>query len=169
MSKWKGSGVIASGDYHVVKFVGKTKSGQAVTIQLNKALNMGDIDWAFKEKDDVVAQIVFTGVYSNTDAMSASNDEPWTVEVGGASLPSGANAVMLGAGEVLVDSVPVALTRGGSQFKVAREYRRINADGDRGAVEGRVVIEGSEATLTLNALTIINNFASLYTAVVTTT
>lgn len=169
MAKWKGSGVVAAGDYHAVKFVGKTKSGQAVTIQMPKALNMGDIDWAFKEKDDVVAQIVFTGVYSNTDVMSTSEDEPWTIEVGGASLPTGAAAVMLGAGEVFVDNVPVALTRGGSQFKVAREYRRINADGDRGAVEGRVVIEGSEATLTLNALTIINSFASLYTGVVTTT
>ena len=156
-----GTGVIASTDYHSVKWTGKTKGGNAIVIEMPKAINLGDIDWSLKEKDDVVASITFTAVYDNTDEASSSNAEPYTITLD-SSQTSGASEIVLGAGIFSIDGVDVALTRGGGQFKVAREYRRINADGDRGAVEGRIVCEGSEATLTMNVLTILTNIASLY-------
>ncbi len=165
-TKYNSTGVIAAGDYHAVKFVGKTKSGKAVTIEMAKAINMGNIDWAFAEKNDVVAQIVFTGVYDNTDSMTVEEADyaaPYTIELED-GIAAGAAEVMLGAGLVYVDNNLVALTRGGSQFTSTREFRRINADGDRGAVEGRIVMDAEEPTLTLNALTILTKLASLYPA-----
>ena len=64
-----------------------------------------------------------------------------------------------------VGSTAVALIRGGGQWTVEREYREINADGDRGPVKGRVVMEGSRATLTMNALTMLTRLTDLYTSI----
>lgn len=72
MAKYAGTGQLAAADYKSVKWVGQTKGGNAVTITMPKAVNLGNIDWAFAEKDDTVAQIVFTAVYENTDAASSS-------------------------------------------------------------------------------------------------
>lgn len=159
----KGTGIIASTDYKSVKWEGKTKSGNTISIEMPKAINLGNIDWAFAEKSDTVAQIVFTSVYSNTDAASTSNEEPWTITVD-SDQQSGAAEIMLGAGIFYIGETPIALTRGGGQFTVTREYRRINADGDRGAVEGRIVMDASEATLTMNVLTILTKMSDLYPA-----
>lgn len=158
--KYRGTGSVASTDFHSVKWTGKTKSGKAVVITMPKAINMGDIDWSMVEKDDIVAQIVFTGVYENTDEASDSNVEPWTIELDGAL--TGADSIMLGAGIFSIDGTDVALTRGGGQFVTGRVYREINADGDRGAVEGRIVMDEARPTLTLNALTILSGITSLY-------
>lgn len=168
MSKYKGTGTIAASDYHAIKWVGTTKGGSAVTITMPKALNKGNIDWAFAEKNDTVATVTFTGCYDNTDEMSSSNDEPWTVEIDG-TLSAGASEVILGVGLFYLDNVAVALTRGGGSFNVAREFRNINADGDRGTVEGRVVIETAEPSITLNALTFLTSITKLYPAMATTT
>ncbi|MCR5811169.1 MAG: hypothetical protein K6G34_07210 [Lachnospiraceae bacterium] len=168
---YKGTGVIAAGDYHAVKFVGKTKAGKTVTIEMAKAINLGNLDWTFAEKDDTVAQIVWTGVYDNTDSMTdvASDYEtPYTITLED-GISAGAAEIMLGAGLVYIDNALIALTRGGSQFTSTREFRRINADGDRGAVEGRIVLDAEEPTLTLNALTILTKFADLYPAVAVAT
>jgi len=168
MAKYTGTGVVASTDFKDVKWVGKTKGGNAVTIKLKDAVNMGNIDWTFAEKDDVVEQIVFTATYSNTDAASATAAEPWEVEVGG-STPTGAAEIMLGAGVFYIGDTAVGLTRGGGSFSVEREYRQINADGDRGPVKGRIVMDGSVATLTMNLLTVLSSFTSLHAGVTTTT
>ena len=160
----KGNGAVADGDFKAVTYVGKTKSGKSVTISLTNAINLGDIDWTFAEKDDTVPQIVFTAAYA---ADATGTDEPWTVTLQD-GLSAGTDEILLGVGTFSVGGVTVGLTRGGGSFKVTREYRRINADGDRGAVKGRVVCEGSEATLTLNALQFITKVASLYPAITTT-
>lgn len=76
---------------------------------------------------------------------------------------------MLGAGVFYIGSTAVALTRGGGQFSVEREFRNINADGDRGPVEGRISMEGSVATLTMNVLTILTKVTDLYSAMKTVT
>lgn len=162
MSKYQGTGAVTSADYHAVKWVGKDKGGNAVTITLPKAINMGNIDWTFAEKDDVVAAVTFTAVYSNTDATSSSTTEPWTVEIAGST--AGAAEVLMGAGIFYIDNTAVALTRGGGSFNVEREFREINADGDRGPVEGRIVMEGSRASLTLNTLQILTRVSELYPA-----
>lgn len=166
MAKYRGTGAIATADYKSVKFVGKTKNGKAITIKFDKALNMGNIDWTFAEKDDTVAEIVFTSVYDNTDEMATTTTEPFTIEVED-GVTAGANEIMLGAGIFYVGETAVALTRGGSQFTVTRTFRNINADGDRGPVEGRIDITDSTATLKLTALTILTRLADLYPAIET--
>lgn len=165
MAKYRGTGMLTDADYKRVKWVGKTKGNSAVTIEFDKAINMGNIDWTFAEKDDTVAEIVMTAVYSNTDSMSETNDEPWSVDVDGAT--SGASEIMLGAGIFYIGDTKIALTRGGGKFTVEREYREINADGDRGPVEGRIVMDGSRATLTMNTLQILTRLSDLYPALKT--
>lgn len=63
-----------------------------------------------------------------------------------------AEKILLGYGVVAVAGVPVGLTRGGSSFVVEREFREIEADGDRGPVKGRLVIDREVCKLTVNAL-----------------
>jgi len=154
---------IATTDYHAVKFEGLTKDGKTVTITITKAINLGNIDWTFVEKNDTVAQVVFTGVYTNTDDGSTAYSAPYTIALQD-GVTAGAKEIVLGAGYVYIDNVKVALTRGGSQFTSTREFRRINADGDLGAVEGRITLDAEEPTLTLNALTWLTSIKNLYPA-----
>ena len=63
-----------------------------------------------------------------------------------------ADKILLGYGVVSINNLPIGLTRGGSSFVIEREYRNIEADGDKGAVKGRVVIDSENAKLTVNAL-----------------
>ena len=161
---YTGTGAVSSADFHAVKWVGLTKGGQACTISFTNAINMGNIDWTFAEKDDVVPNITFTSCYDNTNAASSSTAENWQIELDGAVTP-GASEILLGAGKFYIDNELVALSRGGGQFTVEREYRQINADGDRGPVKGRIVMEGSTATLSMNVLTILTKFDGLYTSI----
>lgn len=163
MSKIKGTGAVASTDFKSVKWVGKSKDGNAVTITMAKAINLGNIDWTFAEKNDVVSQVVFTGVYSNTNETASSTEECWEVEINGQT--AGAGEIMLGAGLFYIDDTVIALTRGGGQFVVEREFREINADGDRGPVEGRIVMDASRATLTMNTLQILTRMEDLYAGI----
>lgn len=167
MSKLTGTGAVTSADFRSVKWVGTTKGGNACTIIIPDAINMGNIEWTFAEKDDVVPSITFTGCYDNTNEASSSTDERWSVEINGSD--TGAASILLGAGKFYVYSGSeyklIALTRGGGSFNVEREYRQINADGDRGPVKGRVVMEGSTATLTMNVLTMLENASVLYTSI----
>lgn len=159
--KYKSTGVISEADYKHCRYVGKTKGGKAVTIDIPCALNMGNIDWTFAEKNDTVAEIVMTAVYDNTDGVAKNKEAPYTIEVEEGLTP-GATEIMLGIGLFYIGESPVALTRGGGKFSAEREFRQINADGDRGPVKGRVVIDGESATLTLNTLQILTNVMELY-------
>lgn len=163
---YQGSGAVSASDFKAVKWIGKTKSGKAVTIEMAKAINTSNIDWTFAEKDDVVASVTFEGVYSNTDQASTDTTEPWSVTLQDGT-QAGAAGIMLGAGVFYIGGTAVALTRGGGQFVVEREYREINADGDRGAVEGRVVMESARPKLTMNLLTVLVRLADIYPSVVT--
>lgn len=164
MQKIIGTGAVAASDFKEVSWVGLTKGGNAVTIKLHNAINMGNLDWTFAEKNDVVPSIEFTACYENTDAASDSTLEPFEIEINGAVAP-GASEIILGAGKFYINGSLVALTRGGGQFTVEREYREINADGDRGAVKGRVVMESSRPKLTMNVLTMLTAVTSLYSSV----
>ena len=163
MAKYQGTGVVTAADFKACKWVGKTKGGSAITIEFEKAINMGNINWAFADKDDTVAEIVMTAVYSNTDTAATDTTEPWTIDIAGED--TGASEIMLGAGVFYIGDKAVALTRGGGSFAVEREYREINADGDRGPVEGRITLDRSVATLTMNVLTILSRVADLYPAI----
>lgn len=162
--KYRGTGAVSDTDVHAVKWVGQTKGGSAVTIKMAEAMNLGNIDWQFAEKDDTVAEIVFTALYGNTDAAATSTTEPWEIEIADSS-EAGASEIMLGAGIFYIDDTKVALTRGGGKFTVEREFREINADGDRGPVKGRVVQDGARVTLTMNALTILSRLADIYAGI----
>lgn len=167
MSKVSGTGAVALTDYKTVKWVGKSKDGKAVTIKLTNALNMGDIDWTFAEKGEIVAQVTFTACYENTDETATATTEPWEIETNGQTAGNG--EIVLGTGIFYVGETAIALNRGGGNFKVAREFRQITADGDRGPVKGRVTIDGSTATLQMNVLTMLTRVADLYVGIDTTT
>lgn len=71
--------------------------------------------------------------------------------------------IILGNGVFSINGTDIALTRGGGQFTVEREYRELEADGDKGPVKGRVVLDKSVPKLTMNALSIIPaDMASYY-------
>lgn len=63
--------------------------------------------------------------------------------------------IILGDGAFYINENLIALTRGGGQFTVEREYRQIEADGDRGPVKGRIRKIKSTAKLKLNALELV--------------
>ncbi|MBS4538217.1 hypothetical protein GOQ27_07065 [Clostridium sp. D2Q-11] len=67
-----------------------------------------------------------------------------------------AEKILLGHGVITIGAIPVGLTRGGSAFVVEREMRQIEADGDRGPVKGRIVIDSEVAKLTVKALELFN-------------
>lgn len=74
--------------------------------------------------------------------------------------------ILLGQGVFSINDVPVGLTRGGGQFTVERENRNIEADGDRGPVKGRIVVDRSTPKLTVNALEVIGeNITKMYSAI----
>lgn len=63
--------------------------------------------------------------------------------------------IILGHGMFSVGEKDIALTRGGGKFVLEREYREIEADGDKGPVKNRIVKDRSVPKLTMNALTLI--------------
>lgn len=164
----KGTGIVQTTDFKQVVWTGKTKNGKAVKITLPNAINMSNIDLSMVEKDDTVAQLVFAAAYANADYMvstAGDYEEPWSIAYSGSSSDAASGTILLGAGVVSIGDTDVALTRGGSQFTVEREFREINADGDRGVVKDRVVMDGSRATLTLNALTWLTHMADSFPAI----
>lgn len=163
-TKYIGTGEVISADYKEIKWVGKTKGGQDCIIEIHDALNMGNIEWTTAEKNDVVQNVEFQACYGNTDTASNSNYEPWDITTD-SSTTAGAGEILLGAGTFYVNGTAIGLTRGGGAFNVEREFREINADGDRGAVKGRVVIESSRAKLSFNALTMLTRLTDLYSGI----
>lgn len=165
--KYKGTGAVVSTDFKSIEWTGKTQAGNAVKITFEKAINLGNIDWTFADKDEVVPEIVFTAVYSNTNGNSADTTEPWEVDFGTLETNASGN-IILDSGVLSVGGNVIALSRGGGSFKVERTFKEIEADGDRGPVEGRIRMTGSRATLTMKVLTIVNSFADVYPAVAVT-
>lgn len=82
-----------------------------------------------------------------------------------------ATKILLGPGTVTVGGTAIGLTRGGSSFVVERDYRQIEADGDKGPVIGRIKIDREVAKLTVNALELFTaaNMTKYYPAMTLTT
>ena len=157
-------GNIAETDFHVITWTGKTKGGQACKITLNDAINKGNLDWALAEKSEVVPALEFESCYDNTDKQADETTAcPWSIEIDG-SMSMGANEILLGLGVFAIDGTDVALCRGGGQFTVEREFRDIAADGDKGSVKGRVVIDTERAKLKMNVLTMLTSLKGMYPA-----
>lgn len=166
VTKYTGSGSVAEADYRYVKWVGKTKGGQAVTIELPKAICRSNPDWKFAEKDDIVPEIEFEGVYDDADLEAGKRAEPWSITVADGTT-AGNGEIVLGVGKFYVgksssDATCVGLTRGGGNFVVEREYREINADEDPGAVEGRITQEGGRPKMKFSALQWLTKIPNLY-------
>lgn len=77
--------------------------------------------------------------------------------------------IILGHGVFSVGDKDIALTRGGGQFILEREYREIEADGDKGPVKGRINKDKSVPKLTMNALTVIPDDMATYYPGITVT
>ena len=157
-------GNIAATDFHSVTWTGKTKGGKACKITLENAINKGNIDWALAEKSEVVPAIEFEACYDNTDTQAdETTTAPWKIEIDG-SIEAGAKEILLGLGVFAIDGTDVALVRGGGSFKVEREFRDISADGDKGSVKDRVVLDAERAKLSMNVLTMLTSLSALYPA-----
>ncbi len=168
-TKYTGTGTVASTDYKFVKWVGKTKGGQAVTIELPRAFCKSNPDWTFAEKDDVVPEIEFEGTYDDDALAAGTRTEPWTITYAD-GVTAGNGEILLGVGKFYVGAASgsaecVGLTRGGGNFVVEREYREINADEDPGAVEGRIDQVSGRPKLKLRALQWLTKISNLYSGI----
>lgn len=162
-------GNIASTDFHVITWTGKTKGGNACKITLEDAINKGNLEWTLAEKSEVVPAIEFEACYSNTDTQAVESTKcPWKIEID-STLVTGAKEILLGLGVFAIDGTDVALVRGGGSFKVEREFRDITADGDKGSVKDRVVLDAERAKLSMNVLTMLTSLKTMYPALNETT
>lgn len=169
-TKITGSGVVSAADYKYVKWVGRTKGGDAIQIELPRAICRSNPDWKFEEKNEAVAEIEFEGVYKDEDLEKDDRTEPWRLTGPGAT--SGVKAIQLGVGRFYVgateeDAAAVGLTRGGGSFVVERSYHDINADEDPGSVEGRIWQDEGRPKLKLSALEWLDKIPTLYSGIKT--
>ena len=170
---YTGAAQVEATDVRYVKWVGKTKGGQPVQIELEKAFCRSNPDWTFEEKNETTAEVEFEGLYTDEALAADDRTEPWKI-----TLPDGlvaGNAEMiLGVGKFYIgttaqDAKPVGLTRGGGSFVVEREYRDINADDDPGAVVGRISKDTARPKLKLVALQWLTQMPQLYNCIKTVT
>ncbi len=165
---YTGAGRVTSADFRYVKWVGRTKGGKPVQIELEKAFCRSNPDWKFEEKNDTVAAVEFEGAYDDEKLAADDRTEPWKLTVDG--VEAGNAEIILGVGKFYLgtnkeDAVHVGLTRGGGSFIVEREFREINADEDPGLVADRIEKEMARPKLTLNALQWLTKVDKLYTCI----
>lgn len=64
-------------DYHTVTFVGETKNGREVVIEIKNAINLENIEWELKDKNDVIDSVTYEATY---DPQAEDQfDENWTI------------------------------------------------------------------------------------------
>lgn len=165
---YTGAGRVSASDFRYVKWVGRTKGGKPVQIELEKAFCRSNPDWKFEEKNDTVAAVEFEGAYDDEKLAADDRTEPWKLTVDG--VEAGNGEIVLGTGKFYLgttkeDAVHVGLTRGGGSFIVEREFREINADEDPGLVADRIEKEMGRPKLTLNALQWLTKVNKLYTCI----
>ena len=170
---YTGAGQVSESDVRYVKWVGRTKGGQAIQIELEKAICRSNPDWKFEEKNETTPEVEFEGLYTD-EALAADNrTEPWKLTVPD-GVTAGNGEIVLGVGKFYIgttaeDAEPVGLTRGGGSFVVEREYRDIVADEDPGSVEGRVLKDTGRPKLKLTTLQWLTKVPVLYSCMTTTT
>lgn len=158
------SGIVAESDFHNVTITGKTKGGNAVRITLENAINKGNIEWTFADKNEVVPAIELEACYDNTDKQAdETTTPPFKIEIDG-ELVTGAKEIFLGLCMFAIDGTDIALCRGGGSFKLERTFRDIVADGDKGTAKDRIVIDEERPKVSMNVLTMLTSLQSLYPA-----
>ena len=73
-----GTGKLTETDYHTVTFEGETKDGREVVITVDNAINLENINWELKDKDQIIDTVTFEGTY-DPEAEDAF-DENWEVK-----------------------------------------------------------------------------------------
>lgn len=168
---YTGAGQVLDADVRYVKWVGRTKGGKAVQIELERAFCRSNPEWTFEEKNETTPALEFEGLYTDEALAKDDRTEPWKL-----TLPDGLTAgnaeILLGVGKFYIgtsaeDAELVGLTRGGGSFIVEREYRDINADDDPGSVQGRISKDTGRPKLTLNALQWLSKVSKLYACITT--
>ena len=170
---YTGAGHVTAADFRYVKWVGKTKGGKDVQIELEKAFCRSNPDWAFEEKNDTTAEVEFEAAYDDEKLAADDRTEPWKLTVSD-GVTAGNAEIVLGVGKFYIgtsagDAEYVGLTRGGGSFVVEREFREINADGDPGLVADRVAKEMARPKLKLTALQWLTKVSTLYSCMQTVT
>lgn len=168
---YTGAGQVTEKDTRYVKWVGRTKGGSTVQIEMEKAFCRSNPDWKFEDKNETTAEVEFEGLYTDEKLAVGDYTEPWELT---GDVTEGVSEIILGVGKFYIgtsadDAKAVALTRGGGSFVVEREYRDINADGDPGSVEGRVLKDTGRPKLKLIALQWLTQVGNLYACMTTTT
>lgn len=166
---YTGSAQVTAEDIRYIKWVGRTKAGLPVQIELPEAICRSNPDWAFEEKNETTPEVEFEGLYDDEKLAQDDRTEPWIL-----TLPDGLTAgngeIILGVGKFYIgktaeDAVHVGLTRGGGSFMVEREYRDINADDDPGSVKDRISKDTGRPKLKFTALQWLTKAPMLYACV----
>ncbi|MGN1027782.1 MAG: hypothetical protein ACI4P4_15415 [Faecousia sp.] len=170
---YTGAGQVSDADVRYVKWVGRTKGGKSVQIEMEKTICRSNPDWKFEEKNETTAEVEFEGLYTDEKLAADDRTEPWKLTVGD-GMTAGAGEIILGVGRFYIgttasDAVAVALTRGGGSFVVEREFHDINADEDPGSVEGRIWKDAARPKLKLTALQWLTKVNKLYSCIEATT
>lgn len=63
-------------DYHKVEIKGRTKDGRICTAGIKQAINLENIEWEFKDKNDVIDKVTFEGVEEEQETI----DEGWYID-----------------------------------------------------------------------------------------
>ena len=171
MAIYTGAGQVQETDVRYVKWVGKTKNGKEVSIELEKAICRSNPDWTFEEKNDTTAALEFEGLYNDEKLAADDLTEPWKL-TSPDDLTAGAGEIILRTGAFYIgtsaaDAKRVGLTRGGGSFAVERTYRDINADDDPGSVEGRIDKTEGRPKLKFTALQWLTKVPTLYSCIKT--
>ena len=170
---YTGAGQVSESDVRYVKWVGRTKGGVAVQIEMEKAICRSNPDWKFEEKNETTAEVEFEGLYTDEALAADDRTEPWKLTVPD-GVTAGNGEIVLGVGKFYIgnsatDAKVVGLTRGGGSFMVEREYRDIAADEDPGSVEGRILKDSGRPKLKLVALQWLTKTPQLYACMTTAT
>lgn len=170
---YTGAGQVSAADVRYVKWVGRTKGGAAIQIELEKAICRSNPDWKFEEKNETTVEVEFEGLYTDANLEKDDRTEPWKLTVPD-GVTAGNGEIVLGVGKFFIgtnaeDAVAVGLTRGGGSFVVEREFRDIAADDDPGSVEDRILKDTGRPKLKLVALQWLTKTPQLYACVNTVT
>ncbi len=163
---YTGAGRVTESDTRYVKWVGRTKAGEAIQIVLKKAFCRSNPDWKFEEKNDTLAELEFEGMYEDEKLATGDYTEPWELTTTD-KVQAGNGEILLGVGKFYIgtqesDAQPVGITRGGGSFVVERNFREINADDDPGLVEGRVEKTEARPKLKVTALQWLSKVDKIY-------
>lgn len=67
---------IKDADYNAtITWTGKTTAGRSVVITLKNAINLENIEWDLKDKDEIVPEVTYTATYDS----STRTTEPWEI------------------------------------------------------------------------------------------